>query len=192
MSWQLIWPLVKFRRRDVRHSRILATSAINHALLCCFVGTFHQQTCMICSSKWVEYLNLDTCEILNIERNRIMQEKVLQDPNQSTSRNLATAWNSSGTFYLFEHWKLLCCLLHRMVCDVAPRRSKCPHGIFFVDIADKNKKRVYHRWNGNSFTPGLCLVDPIYVSLKAEIGCEQRQLWIHPHTCVNIMWVQEG
>jgi len=27
----------------------------------------------------------------------------------------------------------------------------------------------------------------IYVSLKAEIGCEQRQLWIHPNTCVNMM-----
>ena len=53
-----------------------------------------------------------------------------------------------------------------MVCDVAPRRSKCPHGIFFVDIADKSKKRVYHRWNGNSFIPGLCLVDPFDLCLS--------------------------
>ena len=36
-------------------------------------------------------LNLATCEILNIERNEIRQEKVLQDPNQSASKELATA-----------------------------------------------------------------------------------------------------
>ena len=128
--------------------------------------------------------NLDVCGILNLERNRNRQEKVLQDPNQSTSKDLATAnMEFVCTLYLTLKIAVLSPPTHGLRCG----------SVAFQMPAWEFLRRCCREKQTNTFiTGGMTIVlhrdyawwtPLIYVSLKkAEIGCEQGQLCTNPST----------